>query len=91
MLIKSELLNPNEASLYLAAQGVRRTTSTLAKIRVLGGGPVYRKCNRAILYAKSDLDAWVASLMSPTAASTTAMKAVHSQSPELHLTNSIAA
>jgi hypothetical protein len=31
---------------------------TLDKLRVIGGGPVYRPCGRIILYAPEDLDAW---------------------------------
>lgn len=32
----------------------------LAKLAVIGGGPVYRKAGRTPLYAPADLDAWAA-------------------------------
>jgi hypothetical protein len=31
----------------------------LAKLAVVGGGPIYRKAGRFPLYAASDLDVWV--------------------------------
>ena len=47
-----------------AAQYVRATygfpcsRQWLAKLAVVGGGPVYRKAGRTPLYAPADLDAW---------------------------------
>ena len=32
---------------------------TLEKLRQTGGGPVYLKIGRSVLYRKSDLDAWL--------------------------------
>lgn len=53
------LLSPPQASEYLRERyGVRRTVATLAKLRVVGGGPPFRKLNRAVLYAPADLAAW---------------------------------
>jgi hypothetical protein len=53
------LLTPAEASVWLLNHfGVRRTAGTLAKLRVVGGGPPYRKLSRSVLYAPGDLSAW---------------------------------
>ena len=35
--------------------------STLAKLRIQGGGPVYTKIGMKILYSRSSLDAWLES------------------------------
>jgi hypothetical protein len=48
-------LNPKEAAVYL-----RSSASTLAKLRVYGGGPVFCRIARAIRYRKSDLDDFMA-------------------------------
>lgn len=44
-----------------AADYVGLSKSTLDKLRCFGGGPRYFKLGRAVVYAKSDLDAWLAS------------------------------
>jgi len=47
-----------------AAQHVRDTWGLpcsprwLAKLAVVGGGPIYRKAGRTPIYAPADLDAW---------------------------------
>jgi hypothetical protein len=47
-----------------AAAYVRRTygfpcsRQWLAKLAVVGGGPIYRKAGRAPIYSPADLDAW---------------------------------
>ncbi len=43
-----------------AAAAIGLSTSTLAKLRVYGGGPAYSRLGRAIVYAPDDLAAWVA-------------------------------
>jgi excisionase family DNA binding protein len=49
-------LKPPEAAAYLNV-----STSTLAKLRVYGGGPKFTKISRAaIRYRRSDLDAYMA-------------------------------
>ena len=53
------------ASQYLhETHGVERAPRTLAKLAVIGGGPVFRRVGRVPLYAPKDLDAWVASKLS---------------------------
>lgn len=44
-----------------AASFTRLSISTLAKLRVYGGGPVYLKTGRKVLYRRDDLDSWLAS------------------------------
>jgi excisionase family DNA binding protein len=47
------LLKTNEAAVYLGLG-----ESTLAKLRLSGGGPVYRKFGRSVRYASEDLQRW---------------------------------
>jgi hypothetical protein len=64
-------LGRNEASKYLdAVWGVRRAPSTLAKLAVTGGGPIFRRAGRVPLYSTDDLDKWVASKLSSAMRST---------------------
>ena len=54
-----------------AAQYVGLAKSTLDKLRLEGGGPVYLKLGKAVVYEVADLDAWCnASRRSHTAEST---------------------
>jgi hypothetical protein len=46
---------PHQAAAYLNS-----STSTLAKRRLYGGGPKFSRIGRAIRYAKSDLDEFMA-------------------------------
>jgi excisionase family DNA binding protein len=50
-----EFLKPPEAATYL-----KSSTSTLAKLRVYGGGPTFHRIGRAIRYRKSDLEEFMA-------------------------------
>ena len=59
------LLRRKAASAYLyKIHGLERAASTLAKLAVIGGGPVFRRLNRVPLYSTDDLDEWVASKLS---------------------------
>ncbi len=53
---QAEWFRPREAAAYL-----KSTTSTLAKKRLKGNGPTYTKFGRLVLYAKRDLDEFLAS------------------------------
>ena len=67
----SRLLRRKAASEYLhEAHGIERAPSTMAKLAVTGGGPIFRRAGRVPLYAPRDLDAWVASKLSPLMHST---------------------
>jgi predicted DNA-binding transcriptional regulator AlpA len=48
-------LRPAEAAEYL-----KLSESTLAKLRCRGGGPEYLKLGKRVVYAKCDLDKWLA-------------------------------
>jgi excisionase family DNA binding protein len=48
-------LTPPEAANYL-----RSSVSTLAKLRVYGGGPEFTRIGRAIRYRRTDLDTYMA-------------------------------
>jgi hypothetical protein len=67
----TKLLRRKAASQYLhQTHGLERAPSTLAKLAVIGGGPVFRRVGRVPLYAPGDLDAWVASKLGPPMRST---------------------
>jgi hypothetical protein len=64
-------LRRKAASAYLyKIHGLERAPSTLAKLAVIGGGPVFRRINRVPLYSTDDLDEWVASKLSEPMRST---------------------
>jgi hypothetical protein len=66
-----KFLRRTAASQYLhETHSVERAPSTLAKLAVTGGGPVFRRIGRVPLYAPDDLDAWVASKLTPRMHST---------------------
>jgi hypothetical protein len=55
-----KLMNPREASVYLADRyGVRRGTSRLAQLRMHGGGPQFIKMGRDVYYSRAFLDEWI--------------------------------
>ena len=60
--------NPNHSNKFDSRRHVRTvsaatycgsTKSTLEKLRVTGGGPVFMKLGRTVVYAIDDLDAWL--------------------------------
>lgn len=64
-------LRRKAASDYLReTHGLDRAPSTLAKLAVTGGGPIFRRAGRVPLYSTDDLDAWVKSKLSPPMRST---------------------
>jgi excisionase family DNA binding protein len=52
--VSESYLTPHEAAEYL-----RSSASTLAKLRVYGGGPHFCRIGKAIRYRRSDLDAFM--------------------------------
>jgi hypothetical protein len=65
------LLRRKAASDYLReTHGLERAPSTLAKLAVIGGGPIFRRAGRIPLYSSEDLDAWAESLLSAPMRST---------------------
>ena len=60
-----KLLRRKAASDYLHENhGLDRAPSTLAKLAVIGGGPIFRRIGRVPYYSPESLDAWVASKLS---------------------------
>ena len=53
---KSPYLRTTAAASYI---GLRK--STMEKLRLTGGGAVFSKLGRTVVYSRADLDAWVAS------------------------------
>ena len=75
-------MNSREASAYLHDRWhIRRSASTLAKYRCVGGGPEFRKANRDAIYEPAGLDAYAAKILSGPMRST-------SESPEVAATAS---
>jgi hypothetical protein len=67
----TRFLRRSEAAEYVKATwGIPCAARTLAKLAVIGGGPLFHKSGRLPLYAPSDLDAWAASKISGKYAST---------------------
>ena len=61
----SPLLDAGNSANYLKTKfGVPCTIKTLAKLRCIGGGPVFRRFGRLIRYEPNDLDAWAQSRLS---------------------------
>jgi len=64
-------LRRKAASDYLReTHGLERAPSTLAKLAVIGGGPIFRRAGRIPLYTTDDLDNWAISLLSAPMRST---------------------
>ena len=63
---RCRLRNTRQASEYLREQhGIGRSPATLSKLRVVGGGPEFRKVGtRDVAYAEPALDSWATSLIS---------------------------
>jgi hypothetical protein len=60
------LRNPRQASAYLLERhGIVRAPATLNKLRVVGGGPAFRKVGtRNVAYEEAALDEWASTLVS---------------------------
>jgi hypothetical protein len=55
------LLDTKSAAQRLTALGVRRSPTTLRKLRTVGGGPPYRHLNGRAYYTDLDLVEWISS------------------------------
>ena len=65
-------LTPREASQYLAGLGLSYAPSTLAKLRCVGGGPVFHSFGRSTRYTPQRLREFVRSKLSAERTSTSA-------------------
>src|SRR5262249_9384548 len=72
-----KLLRRKAASHYLCeTHGLERAPSTLAKLAVIGGGPIFPRANPIPLHSTDHLDAWAESLLSAPMRSTSEAAAV---------------
>jgi hypothetical protein len=53
-------LNRRQAAACLSDQGFPTAPATLEKLASTGGGPMYRKYGRRVIYERGDLLAWAA-------------------------------
>jgi hypothetical protein len=66
----SRYLRRNEAAQYLREHFGFGTTATLAKLATVGGGPLYRRAGKMVLYTPEDLEKWASARISGPRAST---------------------
>ena len=75
MTQKPRPLRRREVPEYLLKNhGITRTSNTLAKLAVTGGGPPMIYDGRIPLYPVDELDAWARSILSPLVGSTAERK-----------------
>ena len=71
----SEFMTPSRASEYLTERGVKRSVSSLSKLRWAGGGPRFHKVNTAVVYSRDDLDHWLLEMLDGSHGNTSEFKA----------------
>jgi hypothetical protein len=59
-----------QAAAYLKSRYGHGSPRTLAKLATLGGGPIFRRFGRIVLYDPADLDAWALARLSAPLRST---------------------
>jgi hypothetical protein len=70
-VLPQRMLRRAEAAQYARdTWGLPCATRTLAKLAVLGGGPLFRKAGRIPLYDPVDIDTWVSAKLGPKQRST---------------------
>lgn len=69
-----ERYSRKEAAALLTGWGFPTAKSTLDTLATRGGGPKFSKWGRFVVYAESDLRAWVKSKIGPTFSSTAEFK-----------------
>jgi len=66
------------AAEYIQSEwGIPCASRTLAKLAVIGGGPVFRKAGRTPLYPEDGLDDWARSKLGPRVRSTSELPEAH--------------
>jgi hypothetical protein len=66
----AQYLRRKQAAEYLRSKYGHGAERTLAKLASLGGGPIYRKFGRIVVYDSADLDAWALGRLSAPLRST---------------------
>jgi len=75
-LLPVRLLRRWEAAQHVAdTWGIPLSPKTLAKLAVIGGGPMFRRAGRIPLYYPSQLDDWARARISPAVSSTSELGA----------------
>lgn len=68
---ENRFLRRADAAAYVSHRyGFPCSRQWLAKLAVVGGGPVYRKAGRYPIYAPADLDSWALARLGPVRKST---------------------
>jgi hypothetical protein len=70
-----QYLRPADAADYLKSRYGYGAVRTLAKLRVIGGGPAFHRSGRLIVYEPAALDAWALSRLSVPLHSTSDVEA----------------
>lgn len=52
-------MTPLQAAAYVRELGLPCEASTLAKLRVIGGGPRFHKFGQRVRYCRDELDTWI--------------------------------
>lgn len=72
-MTSSKYLRRADSAVYIRdTWGLPCSTRWLAKLAVVGGGPIYRKAGRTPIYAPADLDTWAQSRIGAPRKSTSA-------------------
>jgi hypothetical protein len=66
----AQYLRRKQAGEYLKSCYGHGSPRTLAKLATLGGGPIYRKFGRIVVYDPADLDSWALARLSAPLRST---------------------
>jgi hypothetical protein len=66
----AQYLRRKQAAEYLRSKFGYGAERTLAKLASVGGGPIYRKIGRIVVYDPCDLDAWALGRLSAPLRST---------------------
>lgn len=57
----SECFHTDDAAAYIRGEYNRRCSSGyLVKLRCIGKGPIFYRCNGQVIYRRADLDEWAA-------------------------------
>lgn len=80
MNVSLKYLRRNEAANFVREKwAMPCSPKWLAKLAVVGGGPIYRKAGRYPIYLPADLDAWAQSRIGAPQRSTSDVEASHGE------------
>jgi hypothetical protein len=73
--MSERFLRRREAAEYVHHKFGFCSEKSLAKLAVVGGGPIYRKVGKFPVYSPADLDEWASAKLSPPVRSTSEYEA----------------